>query len=280
MSGRQTSLRRYSKIVLLVLFIGALCLPVVTVPDLSVGTTVTNPKPVDASMDARTILTRARTNTYTANHQSVRYVHNTSDPNSELKAVWFFRYEPVERQYYNKLFVAPDSPTENWTLNEVYMGEHVAGERLGNYGGTTPRYGASPTDAATRSGPIGRGFDIDSFETYRNDFEERPNALRVLNESDEYLVVGARTPERYAAYQDLPDGVGSLNGSYYEVHVHKRTGRIHRIEHRQDFVTASGRHVSIYVETRVSYGEYPVERPTWVRWNPLELVYDALVYQP
>lgn len=71
-----------------------------------------------------------------------------------------------------------------------------------------------------------------------------------------------------------------MNGSYYKVRVGKRTGRIRSVEQRVDFVTGDGRQVSGYVETTVSYGEYPVERPGWVRWDPLELVYDAASYRP
>lgn len=189
MTGRPTALRGYGKIALALLLVSAFCLVGITFADPRVGTPTAGPEPVAASMNASTILSHARANTYAENRQSVRYVRNGPDPDSELEAVWFFRYEPTDRQYHNKLFVAPDSPTENWTLDEVYSGEHVAGERLGDYDGMAPRLSASPTDPASRSGAVWRGIEDDR-GVHRHDLGQRPTALRVLNETDEYVVVG------------------------------------------------------------------------------------------
>lgn len=193
-----------------------------------------------------------------------------------LQRKWVHRFDPVAERYHGVLFFrgedaagsgdAAKTDTGVWSTSEVYLSETVRGELIGDV--PVPDPDRTPANASTRVVAAYGALD-DPGVTPRLDADE----FRVLRSNASVVVVGVTEAGQYADLHGM-DESRVANGTYRVV-IDRESGNVrrttdYRVLNRTDGTAAR------YRVTTYSYEDASVERPSWVTWSPVELLYDAV----
>lgn len=225
---------------------------------------------VQPNMEPSQIWDHAQLNTLQTSYTATLRIWPAGDDEFHLK--WITEYNPDAYRYLGRIYSQADG-TENWTSEQVFLGEAVKATRLGDT--NEPTVSSHLSDPLIRSRATPDGFEPrDSVADPDLDADE----FRLLNSTDTQVIIGVTDAGNYADLHNL-DEEQVLRGSDYRVFIDRDAGRISRIVDRRRIADPGASEPAIdtrRVWTFTRYGTTSAHRPGWARWHPLELVYDAL----
>lgn len=193
-----------------------------------------------------------------------------------LQRKWVHRFDPVAERYHGVLFFrdedaagsggAANPDTGVWSTSEVYLSETVRGELIGDVPAPDPD--RIPANASNRIVEAYGALD-DPGVTPRLDADE----FRILRSNESVVVVGVTEAGQYADLHGM-DESRVANGTY-RVLIDRDTGNVRRTTDHRVLNRTDGTAVR-YRVTTYSHDDASVERPSWVTWSPVELLYDAV----
>lgn len=189
--------------------------------------------------------------------------------NETLFSKRIYQYDPQSRHVRTTLYYRGDG---EWSTSHLYFGEHVKADAIGTV--------ASPTDTTvTELSVLSTDPQYNAFVRARTDYLDGQVAkykLETLNTTSNYLVVGVQTAEDYADFRQLDDE-RIRNGSSYRAFIDRETGRVVKVIETRRYREPDNETQSVRTVIRFrNYGNTSVSRPSWVGWDPMEIVYDAL----
>lgn len=181
------------------------------------------------------------------------------------------RYDPDARRFHGILYMR-GADGGDWEVSEVFYGDAVAATRSGTGPAPDP---SRPIQVEESDARTDRGLFDDA---RRSQFAPlRADEFRELNVTDDAIVIGVTDAGDYADLHRM-DESEVLPGSHYRVRIDRETGRITRIVDRKRLNRSDGVTEVYSVRTFDAYGRTTVDRPTWAKWRPMELLYDAVSF--
>lgn len=210
----------------------------------------------------------ARLNTKQVSHTMVVEKY-APPPNGTQFSKRIYQYDPQSRQVRSILYYRNDG---GWSTSHLYFGEQVKATALGE--ATTPTQAAVSDISGRRTTPRYNAF-VRAKDDYLNT-QVGDYALKRLNTTEQYLVVGVTSADGYADFRQIDDA-RILNGSSYRAYLSRDTGRVAKVVETRRYRDTDNETQSIRTVIRFEqYGNTTVSRPDWTTWSPLELAYDAL----
>lgn len=210
----------------------------------------------------------ARLNTKQVAHTMV--IENYAPASNETRlSKRVHQYNSQSRQARSTLYYRNNG---GWSTSHLYFGEQVKATALGE--ATAPTRTAV-TDIWGRRTTTQYNAFIHAKQDYL-DTRVGEYALKRLNTTSQYLVVGVTTADGYADFRQIEDD-RILNGSSYRAYISRDTGRVAKVVETRRYRDTDNETRSIRTVIRFeNFSETTVSRPDWATWSPLELVYDAL----